>query len=224
MNMKSVPTLGPSGPALSAVRRSRTALVLVAVAALGLSACGDSTKRALGIERTAPDEFAVVPRAPLSQPPDYNLRPPRPGAEDLTTLSTRERAKQAVFRREGAVEQEPAETGRLRFGTGPAAQAAPRESVSRTSPGEAAFLSKAGALDTDPLIRSRVDRESAVLAEENQNFVRRLLGLKEDAPGEVVDAPAEARRLREAQALGSDPSEGETPTIERKSNSLLKIF
>ncbi len=222
--MKSDPTpdfLGDfSGP-----RRARTALVLLAVAALGLSACGDSTKRALGIERTAPDEFAVVPRAPLSQPPDYKLRPPRPGAEDLTTVSTRERAKQAVFRREGEVEQQvPADNGRLRFGSGPATEAAPRESVARTTPGEAAFLSKAGALDTDPLIRSRVDRESAVLAEENQNFVRRLLGLQEDAPGEVVDAPAEARRLREAQALGSDPSEGETPTIERKGNSLFKIF
>jgi hypothetical protein len=40
----------------------------------------------------------------------------------------------------------------------------------------------------------------------------------------VVDAPAEARRLREAQALGDPASEGDTPTIERSSNSLLKIF
>ncbi|MEL0013517.1 MAG: DUF3035 domain-containing protein, partial [Alphaproteobacteria bacterium] len=119
----------------------------------------------------------------------------------------------------------PAEaTGRLRLGSGPNTQAPPREGVSRATPGEAAFLSKAGALDTDPLIRSLVDRESSILAEANQNFVRRLLGLKEDAPGEVVDAPAEARRLREAQALGDDPSKGETPTIERKSNSLFKIF
>jgi hypothetical protein len=224
MKMKSVLALdiseGISGP-----RRARMALVLVAIAVVSLSACGDSSKRALGIERTSPDEFAVVPRAPLSQPPDYKLRPPRPGAEDLTTLSTRERAKQAVFRREGADESSPAETtGRLRFGSGLNTQAPPRERVSRATPGEAAFLSKAGALDTDPLIRSRVDRESAILVEENQNFVRRLLGLKEDAPGEVVDAPAEARRLREAETLGDDPSQGETPTIERKGNSLFKIF
>ncbi len=224
MKKKSVLTLnvseGFSGPC-----RARMVLVLLAVSVASLSACGDSTKRALGFERTAPDEFAVVPRAPLSQPPDYKLRPPRPGAEDLTTFSTRERAKQAVFRREGAVESSSAETiGRLRFGSGPNTQAPPPERVLRATPGEAAFLSKAGALDTDPLIRSLVDRESTILAEENQNFVRRLLGLKEDAPGEVVDAPAEARRLREAQALGDDPSQGETPTIERKGNSLFKIF
>ncbi len=224
MKMKSVLALDVS-EGISGPRRARMALVLVAIAVVSLSACGDSTKRALGFERTAPDEFAVVPRAPLSQPPDYKLRPPRPGAEDLTTLSTRERAKQAVFRREDAVPSSSAETtGRLRFGRGPNPQAPPPERVLRATPGEAAFLSKAGALDTDPLIRSLVDRESTILAEENQNFVRRLLGLKEDAPGEVVDAPAEARRLREAQALGDDPSQGETPTIERKGNSLFKIF
>jgi len=224
MKKKSVVSLNVS-EGFSGLCRARMVLVLLAVSVASLSACGDSPKRALGLERTAPDEFAVVPRAPLSQPPDYKLRPPRPGAEDLTTLSTRERAKQAVFRREGAVESSSAETnGRLRFGSGPNTQAPPPERVLRATSGEAAFLSKAGALDTDPLIRSLVDRESSILAEANQNFVRRLLGLKEDAPDEVVDAPAEARRLREAQALGDDPSKGETPTIERKGNSLFKIF
>ncbi|MCH1556317.1 MAG: DUF3035 domain-containing protein, partial [Pseudomonadales bacterium] len=60
-------------------RSPRVTLVLLTLAALTLSACGDSTKRALGLSRTSPDEFSVVPRAPLSQPPDFNLRPPRPG-------------------------------------------------------------------------------------------------------------------------------------------------
>ncbi len=202
---------------------SRTSLVLLTVAAVALAACGDSAKRALGIDRTAPDEFAVVPRAPLSQPPDFKLRPPRPGAEDLTTLSTREQARQAVFRREGETTEPSAGTGPLRFG-GPATQAAPISPVTRTTPGETAFLSRAGAVETDSQIRAQIDRETALIAEENQNFVRKLLGLKEDEPGEVVDAPAEARRLREAQALGESPSQGPTPTIERTSNSLFRIF
>ncbi|MBO6782108.1 MAG: DUF3035 domain-containing protein [Alphaproteobacteria bacterium] len=214
-------------PDVAPVRSPRTTLVLLAVAALTLAACGDSTKRALGIERTPPDEFAVVPRAPLSQPPNFNLRPPRPGAEDLTTLSTREQARQAVFRRDGeavpAGETAPAEGGRLRFG-GPAVQAAPQTQVNRTTPGESAFLSRAGALETDPLIRTQVDRETRQIADENQNFVRKLLGLRQDEQGEVVDAPAEARRLREAQALGDSPADGATPTIERTNNSLFRIF
>jgi len=206
-------------------RSSRVAVIFVALAALTLSACGDSTKRALGLERTAPDEFAVVPRAPLSQPPDFNLRPPRPGAEDLTTLSTREQARQAVFRGDAPADNTRTGTDRLRFGSGPVTQAAPRESVTRNTTGESALLSRAGALESDPLIRAQVDRESAVLVEENENFVRNLLGLKQDSPAAVVDADAEARRIREAQALGVPPSEGEqTPTIERTSNSLLRIF
>jgi len=196
-------------------------LVLLSVSALSLAACGDSTKRALGLERTAPDEFAIVPRAPLSQPPDFKLRPPRPGAEDLTTLSTREQARQAVFRGDDDTRNRAGTSGNA----GPIIQAAPRGAVTSNTAGESALLSRAGATETDPLIRAQVDRESSVLVEENENFVRSLLGLKQDSPAAVVDAPAEARRLREAQALGVPPSEGgQTPTIERTNNSLLKIF
>lgn len=210
---------------ISPARLPRVALVFVALAAITLSACGDSTKRVLGLERSAPDEFAVVPRAPLSQPPDFNLRPPRPGADDLTTLSTREQARQAVFRGDAPADTSRSGTDRLRFGSGPATQAAPRESVTRNTTGESALLSRAGALETDPLIRSQVDRESAVLVQENENFVRNLLGLSQDSPAAVVDADAEARRIREAQALGVPPSEGaQTPTIERTGNSIFKIF
>lgn len=195
--------------------RSR-GLVLLVVAALTLAACGDSTKRALGLQRTAPDEFAVAPRAPLSQPPDFRLRPPRPGAEDLTTVSSREQARQAVFR--GDDERTPGTN------TGPAAQAAPRADVARSTTGESAFLSRAGALETNPLVRSQIDRESSILADENQNFVRKLLGLKQDPIDEEVDAPSEARRLRENQALGVPPAEGETPTISRTRNGLFDIL
>lgn len=210
---------------ISPARLPRAALIFVALAVLTLSACGDSTKRVLGLERSAPDEFAVVPRAPLSQPPDFNLRPPRPGADDLTTLSTREQARQAVFRGDAPADASRSGTDRLRFGSGPATQAAPRESVTRKTTGESALLSRAGALETDPLIRSQVDRESSVLVQENENFVRNLLGLSQDSPAAVVDADAEARRIREAQALGVPPSEGaQTPTIERTGNSIFKIF
>lgn len=197
--------------------RKARGLVLLVIAAMTLAACGESTKRVLGLQRTAPDEFAVAPRAPLSQPPDFKLRPPRPGAEDLTTLSTREQARQAVFRGD---DDERAARGN----TGPAARSAPREDVARATTGESAFLSRAGALETDPLIRTQIDRESSILADENQNFIRKLLGLKQDPVDEEVDAASEARRLRENQALGVPPSEGETPTISRTRNSLLDIF
>ncbi|MFB0922613.1 MAG: DUF3035 domain-containing protein, partial [Alphaproteobacteria bacterium] len=168
--------------------RPRVTLVLLTLAAISLSACGDSTKRALGVIRTPPDEFSIVPRAPLSQPPDFKLRPPRPGAEDLTSLSSRDQARQAVFRNDDAKKSTRPGISNLRDSDGPAAQAAPRDSVSRSTTGEAAFLSRAGALETDPLIRVQIDRESSVLVEENENLVRSLLGLEQDSPAAVVDA------------------------------------
>src|SRR3546814_3757336 len=58
-------------------------LAALLASALALSACGDSTKRALGLSRTPPDEFQVVTRAPPTQPPDYKLRTPRPGATEI---------------------------------------------------------------------------------------------------------------------------------------------
>src|SRR5665213_1041626 len=45
-----------------------------------LSACSSDLSRTFGFTRDAPDEFEVTTRAPLSMPPDYTLRPPRPGA------------------------------------------------------------------------------------------------------------------------------------------------
>jgi hypothetical protein len=54
-------------------------LVMVAVLALGGCARG-SVQQALGLGKRSPDEFAVVKRAPLIVPPEYDLRPPDPGA------------------------------------------------------------------------------------------------------------------------------------------------
>lgn len=50
--------------------------------ALGLSGCGGSGEtvgEALGYEQKGPDEMTVIKRPPLTVPPDFNLRPPRPG-------------------------------------------------------------------------------------------------------------------------------------------------
>ena len=49
------------------------------IGALALSGC-TGFKRAIGLDPTMPDEFEVVQRAPLTIPPDFDLRPPKPGA------------------------------------------------------------------------------------------------------------------------------------------------
>ena len=56
------------------MKKIRTFLVsFVCVAAL--SACSSVTKERLGLSKSAPDEFMVAPRAPLSLPPEYDLLP-----------------------------------------------------------------------------------------------------------------------------------------------------
>jgi hypothetical protein len=60
-----------------------------------LSGCTDM-RRAIGLEKTSPDEFAVESRAPLTMPPDFQLRPPQPGATRPQEKSAGQQARQAI--------------------------------------------------------------------------------------------------------------------------------
>jgi Protein of unknown function (DUF3035) len=77
-------------------RRDRAMLSFACLAAaLALSGCSDF-KQLLGIDPTMPDEFAVESRAPLTIPPDFNLRPPQPGAPRPQEESTEKQAEQIM--------------------------------------------------------------------------------------------------------------------------------
>ena len=52
-----------------------------------LSACS-GVKKKLGLENSAPDEFLVTSRAPLSLPPEYDLRPVTDGSSVRPALSS----------------------------------------------------------------------------------------------------------------------------------------
>lgn len=174
-------------------------VALFAVALTGCSSLGSM----LGADKTPPDEFRVVSRAPLSLPPDYGLTAPQPGAQRPQETDIRQTARQIVVDRDsGAVRQEsPILQGR--------------------DPGEAALLRLAGAANADPNIRATVNRESSVLAEAETGFVDSLMFWQSaQAPGTIVDADKEARRLRENAALGKAPTEGETPIIRRRGDGL----
>src|SRR5947208_7145508 len=77
--------------------KQRTILLAVACLALPLllSGCGEF-RRALGMDRVGPDEFAVESRAPLTIPPDFDLRPPQPGASRPQEITAAERARKAI--------------------------------------------------------------------------------------------------------------------------------
>jgi len=88
-----------SGRGVSAVGGRFVPIAACIGAGLLLSACsgnGGSWKQALGIQPTSPDEFAVESRAPLTIPPDFNLRPPEPGAARPQETSVANKAQRVV--------------------------------------------------------------------------------------------------------------------------------
>src|SRR5258708_36789013 len=60
-----------------------------------LSGCPD-IRRVVGMDRVGPDEFAVESRAPLTIPPEYDLRPPQPGAPRPQEASSADKARKVI--------------------------------------------------------------------------------------------------------------------------------
>ena len=70
-------------------------VVLLGVAC-SLASC-DTIRDAAGLTKQPPDEFAVVTKAPLIIPPDYNLHPPKPGAPPLNQVAPTTAAQEALY-------------------------------------------------------------------------------------------------------------------------------
>lgn len=146
-------------------------ITLMVSAALALTACGEGTKERLGLTKSAPDEFAVVTRAPLSVPPDYALRPPMPGAARPMEMSTQDQARQTVFG-----EQDMVSGGEYRDNS--------------------EFLNRVGVQNADPNIRQVVDAEQG---EDTRTTAERLLFMSGDKKnaGTPINPDEELQRLRQ---------------------------
>src|SRR5580658_9679275 len=86
----------PRGGPMRSKTFFRLAVLGAVELALTLSAC-DSLRRDAGLTKQAPDEFAVVTKAPLIIPPNFNLRPPAPGAPPLNQQDPTSNAEAALF-------------------------------------------------------------------------------------------------------------------------------
>lgn len=197
-------------------RQVAAAAAVLAVAAL-LGGCGQF-RDALGYDKDPPDEFQVVARAPLALPPNYDLRPPEPGADRPQELSPTASAAERILGRRSAPAQ--AAGGRQ---PGPAVQAAPRAPVVVESGGVTALRSQLELDRAQPNIRQIVNRETADFVYEEEYPIDRLLFWK-DKPerGVLLDADKESKRLRENAALGQPVDTGQSPTIERKRGGFLQ--
>lgn len=164
-------------------------LVSLAFSALALSGCSHTwtdIKRGLGVEKDVPDAFDVTTNAPLAIPPDYALRPPRPGAAPTQRPTPTEVARTTVFR-----------AGDRKLETLPAA-------TSR-SPGETALLKDAGAASAPKDIRQLINNDTRSDAGD-ATLVQRLLLWKSrptNPSDQTIDPTAETERLRDEGAPGT---------------------
>lgn len=184
----------------TALLRGALALALLGAATGGCAGFG----KAVGGGKNPPDEFAVTTKAPLVVPPDYSLRPPRPGETRPDELSAAERARQVLM--------------------GDATAAPP-------SAGEQTLLREANALGADANIRAVLAAENGGRAEKDRSFANQLIfwrfidGKADDSAAPLrVDNPEEWMAARDnaiANAIGED---GRVEISRDKSLGLPGIF
>jgi len=169
----------------------RSTCLFSAFAAVALISTGcTSTSRALGLEKSAPNEFNILTKAPLIVPPEYNLRPPAVGASSAENNYTQRTAREALL--------------------GDIDEAAP-------SQGEIALMAKAGVNRANPEIRLELDGANSV-ERKSAGFTNRVLfwqnGQVLDAQGNPValNADNEARRL---ESVNSATGGGQTTISKR---------
>jgi len=144
----------------------------LACAALVVTGC-TSTSRALGLEKSAPNEFNILTKAPLIVPPEYNLRPPAIGASSSENNYTQKIAREALL---GDID------------------------AAEPSNGELALMAKAGVNRANSEIRLEIDGVNSV-ERKSAGFANRVLfwqnGQILDAQGNPtpLNADTEARRL-----------------------------
>ena len=173
----------------------RVAPLLVAtgltVSLAGCGGLGDSLSRTFGFTRDQPDEFSVTTQAPLSMPPDYSIRPPRPGAPRPQNVPDQVAAQEALM-----------------------PQTTFASSAAGMSPGQEALVQEAGP-PAPADIRTEIAQEQGRLNGAGQSFADRLMFWRSaPPPGIAVDPQKEAQRLRENAALGQSPQQGQTPIIQ----------
>jgi hypothetical protein len=130
--------------------RTRHLLRIAALGGMALVLVGcDTIRQAAGVTKEPPDEFAVVTKAPLVMPPDYNLRPPKPGAAPTNQYSPTESAAASMFG------EDPAEIAKQMTGD--------------YSPEEKLILASSGAAVADHAIRQQLAADAKSMEATNDD-------------------------------------------------------
>jgi hypothetical protein len=184
-----------------------------------LTSCGqaNSARDLLGLDRSAPDEFRVVSRPPLSVPKEFFLRPPSDSeAEDIggnVNQQARSLVTGAPLGRDSMSLEQAEEEGTADTAV-PVVLSGELE-----SPGESAFLQKVGFNEADKEIRAKLSGENVVMTAEEPSILERLRGETKEDP--VVDAKGEAERIRTNKDGEKPLNEGEVKSIDPKKKSVI---
>jgi hypothetical protein len=149
------------------VMRSNARMCLLAIgAALALAGCDSGARQPLGMTQGSPDESRSLAHAPLTVPPDYNVRPPAPGTPAPQEGTAAGQAQTPPAADSGGTAPATGDTA-----SGPAQSA-----------GEVALLQNAGAAGIDPGIRSQIDTETAAQVERDPALISHLVLWRTAAP------------------------------------------
>ncbi|MFC7291115.1 DUF3035 domain-containing protein [Hirschia litorea] len=153
----------------------------ISVAAMTATGCSSSGTN-------APDEFRVVRKAPLSVPPEYNLRPPATGESIPVELQRDDQARAILFGE--------------RLG-------------GQASEGERLLVRKAGGEAIDAKVRAQVDYDATGTLRKSEGLSDKILFFKgNDEKALVLDPENEAARLE--QELIDNATGGDDVIIKRR--------
>ena len=183
-----------------------SSLFIIFTIATLLSGC-ERAKQALGQTKEGPDEFAVFQRAPLSLPPNYGLKPPKPGSDRPQAVNPRDRAAQALgIKRNTSRQPTKAKNG-----------------LSALSLGELSVLRLTGATEADPSIRMEIEKETGIMVTASDSFTDKIIFWQSSSKvGIVVDPAREAKRIRRNQALGKPLNKDDIPVIKHRAKAIFE--
>jgi hypothetical protein len=194
----------------NAALRSFVPLAAMCALALSLTAC-ESVRGAMGLNKDPPDEFAVVTKAPLIIPPDYALRPPKPGAAPLNQVSPTESAQAALY------SDDPKTVAGSITGS--------------YSDGEKMLLAQTGAATANNSIRQQIAADNSNTQSADETFTDQLLFGSTNTTGDApLNADDEKARLnggkatpgvQPASAKPANPSQPAQPAQKKESGSWL---
>ena len=170
--------------------RLLTTVLALSVGCAALSGC-DSLRKAAGLNKKSPDEFAVTTKAPLVIPPDFNLRPPLPGAPPSNTRDPSSNAELALFANADPQTVANGMTGNF-------------------TPGEKMLLANAKSQSSDPAIRARLNADQrAAVQNADRSFTDKLL-MTAATPdtGKPVNADAEVNKGRKTTTTKAKKDSG----------------